>query len=349
MQHLSEYEVNMCQELIEEALLDKAQGRYEEALETFAEALEAGVRQADFFYQIADTYFLTGDYERTITWAQNTLKADETFMNAWWLAALACAKKRDVKMMLSYLEKGLERGDIGEYRPVFASFLAENQGDRRLKKFIMAKCPRVRKEFLSRKNKKAETVKPAARPKPQVVQPSSQAAQGTERQETAGRPESENAAEESEKRQGVRVASENLQRLVDAARFYLEEEDVVHIEEKLRQSCQAGRVDGQTAAFLAELPEEKLLGAVYQWEENADRIYLLQLLAAGFFAISQYEKALCFLVEALRLGGSKLTYKNLAAVLCQLGELELAADYLRKAGGEDILALNLLGQIKMNA
>lgn len=305
------------QKFMDDALVAKAQGRYEDALNNMVELLEAGIVQADILYQIADIYFLMEDYQRAAVWGNKAVEVDAAFLKAYWLTAMAYAKQEDMKAVLKTLEAGLSKGKLGEYRDIFASLLLKNDVLRQFKEFVLVKCPLVFKEFSK--------------------------VQKTKQQKSDAKQKSASSTADRADNTDVSASLEGLLRELKMTRQHNSE-----LQQRLLTSYEQGHLTPEDLTYYQALSSEEILREVRGIEENVVKQTVLNILAVGFFAGADYEKALQLLIEAATLGDDEQTFKNLAAVLCELGETQLAVSYLQKVGGKDIMALNLLGQIKAN-
>lgn len=63
---------------------------YGEALGTVADMIQAGIQDADAFYDAAYSYFMSGDYERAAQWVDNTLRFAPQHIKARILLARIC-------------------------------------------------------------------------------------------------------------------------------------------------------------------------------------------------------------------------------------------------------------------
>lgn len=311
------------QKFMDDALVAKAQGRYEEALNNILELLEAGIVQADILYQIADIYFLLEDYQRAAVWGNKTIEIDAAFLKAYWLTAMAYAKQDDMKAVLKTLEAGLSKGELGEYRDIFVSLLLKNDVLRQFKEFVLVKCPLVFKEFSKVQKEKIK-----------------QSKENKDKQPIS----TTNVADSSTDNADNTEVSDSLASLLQELKMTRQHNS--ELQQRLLTSYEQGYLTAEDLTYYQAFSGEEILREVRSIEENVIKQVLFNILAVGFFAGNEYEKALQLLIQAAELGDDAQTFKNLAAVLCQLGETELAVSYLQRVGGKDIMALNLLGQIK---
>ena len=77
-------------EMKRELAAQMADEEYGEALGTVAAMIEAGLQDADAFYDAAYSYFMSGDYERATQWVDNTLRLAPEHVKARILLARIC-------------------------------------------------------------------------------------------------------------------------------------------------------------------------------------------------------------------------------------------------------------------
>lgn len=77
-------------EMKRELAAQMADEEYGEALGTVAAMIEAGMQDADAFYDAAYSYFMSGDYERATEWVDNTLRFAPQHVGARILLARIC-------------------------------------------------------------------------------------------------------------------------------------------------------------------------------------------------------------------------------------------------------------------
>jgi len=77
-------------EMKRELAAQMADEEYGEALGTVAAMIEAGLQDADAFYDAAYSYFMSGDYERATEWVDNTLRFAPQHVGARILLARIC-------------------------------------------------------------------------------------------------------------------------------------------------------------------------------------------------------------------------------------------------------------------
>ncbi len=60
----------------------KENGKYNDALQALVELLQMNYVTSEVLYEIAEIYYLTGDYERAVMWIQNVLNKDAAYKAA---------------------------------------------------------------------------------------------------------------------------------------------------------------------------------------------------------------------------------------------------------------------------
>lgn len=315
MENLNKQELEKYQALLNDALIYKSKGQYDESLNKFIEIFQSGVIQTDILYQLADTYFMMDDFKRTIVWGKKIIELDEEFLQAYWLTALAYYKLDDVKHSLIMLEAGLERGSIGEYEPIFAGILDADLV-KKYRNFILIKCPKVKAELIDKdwqkKSKKSSSV------------------------------EAEDISISIDNNKDIELTN-----LISAIKSMNSDDN--HLSAIIERAKSNGFLNKEDIVDLQQISKISIVRNIRAYENIFERQQILNILATGFFAVEDYKLALELLIEADKLGNDAQTIKNIAAILSQIGELELAINYLKKIGGKDIMALNLLGQINLNA
>jgi hypothetical protein len=229
--------------------------------------------------------------------------------------------------MLAFLSEGVKAGSLGEYEEIFANILAEKNAAVTYRKLIMVKFKNLLPIFFA-KPKKAKKDK-AAKPAP---------------------------AAEKKPLPEKKIETEPMprQEVPCGCKPFIEElEKRLHIDESAAEIVAAAEQQGfVSAAQIEELNRadaDDIIRAAAQVRTARRRVNVLNILATGFFAKAAYDKSLAILLAADRIEKHSLTSKNIAALLCQLGEVGLAEEYLQEAGKNDIMALNLLSQIKSAA
>lgn len=83
----------------------KADEQYEEALQEIIKLFEMDYADQGIVYETAEIYYLVGDYERAITWADKTLAFDENHVAAQILLAKLYALQDELNNCFKTLEK----------------------------------------------------------------------------------------------------------------------------------------------------------------------------------------------------------------------------------------------------
>ena len=102
MRELKDKEV-LCREQME-------QEKYDEALGTLAEIAQTGRKDAEMMYLTAVCYFMTGDYERSAVWINNTLTYAPEHIKVRVLLARLCLLQEREEDALAVFDFVLEHG-----------------------------------------------------------------------------------------------------------------------------------------------------------------------------------------------------------------------------------------------
>lgn len=97
------------QQLKQELQQQMAQEVYDEALGTLAELVQKNCVEPELMYDGAYCYFMTGDYERAVTWINNTLTYQPNHINARILLARICLLQERVDDGLAIYDFVLEK------------------------------------------------------------------------------------------------------------------------------------------------------------------------------------------------------------------------------------------------
>lgn len=120
--------VGQMDKLIEE-------GKYAEALEALAESVKKGQIGAEQMYQGAYAYFMLGDYERSISWVNNTLTAEPGHVAARILLGRLCILEDRTDDALAIYDRLLESPQVldeaeqQEVRDILA-YYSRNEADK---------------------------------------------------------------------------------------------------------------------------------------------------------------------------------------------------------------------------
>lgn len=83
----------------------KDNGRYDEGLQTCIETFEKYGVKAESAYEVAELYYLSGDYEHCAIWCENTLKIDNQRVDIYLLLAKIALLKDQLANVLALIEK----------------------------------------------------------------------------------------------------------------------------------------------------------------------------------------------------------------------------------------------------
>lgn len=92
-------------EIVNEIRKYKEQGQYNEALESVIQSFEKFGVKSMTAYEAAEAYYLSGDYERTALWCENTLKLDIKHAGALILLARLAILRDQLENALALLDK----------------------------------------------------------------------------------------------------------------------------------------------------------------------------------------------------------------------------------------------------
>jgi hypothetical protein len=82
----------------------QADGQYDEALEKIIELLESENYNSDILFAAADTYFMAGDYDRSVVWVNKTLDFEPSNISARILLARICMLQERINDALNIIE-----------------------------------------------------------------------------------------------------------------------------------------------------------------------------------------------------------------------------------------------------
>lgn len=91
----------------------KEAGMYEEGLELVAKLLQAKCYDAGLLFDTAELYFLSGDYERAVMWAENTRRLEAEHIGAQILLGRIYVLEDQTEKALAVFEHVLSLGDVG--------------------------------------------------------------------------------------------------------------------------------------------------------------------------------------------------------------------------------------------
>ena len=83
----------------------KENGKYNDALQALVELLQINYVTIEVLYEIAEIYYLTGDYNRTIMWIQNVLNKNAAYKAALLLSIKVEILRDKMEDALSSLNK----------------------------------------------------------------------------------------------------------------------------------------------------------------------------------------------------------------------------------------------------
>ena len=127
--------------------IKKDDGEYDEALELVIKSFETYGVQVQSAYEAADIYYLSGDYERTALWCDNTLRIDDKNVKALLLLGKLALIKDETENVLALLTKivTILHFDIDAYRQdiedLFRLILIDYEADAVKEKYpLLWKC-----------------------------------------------------------------------------------------------------------------------------------------------------------------------------------------------------------------
>ena len=96
----------------------KDNGRYDEGLQTCIDTFEKYGVKADTAYEVAELYYLSGDYEHCAIWCENTLNIDKNKVGVYILLAKIALLKDQLANVLALIEKiiVMTAGNIKKYK-----------------------------------------------------------------------------------------------------------------------------------------------------------------------------------------------------------------------------------------
>lgn len=298
--------------------------QYAEALATLAELVEGKSYEAEDFYLAAYCYFMVGDYERAITWVDNTLGLAPGHVAAQILLSRLCILEDQTEKALAVLDNmlSISRSKLTQEQQEELADILEYYG-REDPERIERDYPAISvflKEELAGLNG-VETV--PTQPVPQ--QPETSA-------------ESVSAAAPAEQSGGSALAA--LQKLKNRLQSSLPEQEQPGEEQPSSSEPEAAGEAQQAPAAEVRAKLDEIAGKPVALTV---KIHLYNTFAGAYFFKKDYASAQAFLEAAAAIDPQDgETLRNLAMLAHEQGQQEQALDYAAKLPQTDFVLLAAL-------
>ena len=330
--------------------------RYEDALETMAELAGDKCMDPEVMYNGAVCYFMTGDYERTAKWLDNTLRYAPDHVQARVLLARLCILEERTEDGLAIFDFVLENwadnlaDDVQEEIEEILEYYARNEADK-----LRRRYPHIA-AFMKLEE---GTAGAAAAPQEAAAAPLQKAQAAVEAlKKLMAKTETSHetaAAEpvlpaETEQAASTAGAAAKAQSAVAALKNLMAKTEIKETGEKISNAAEAKLAQTQEA-LRKLMPKEEPADAVPQQARDilqqsisvVEKIRLLNAKAGEAFAANHLAEAQSLLQAALELDSCEdATLRNLALTAIAGGNRKQAIAYALRMTTADFLLLDRL-------
>ena len=298
--------------------------QYAEALATLAELVEGKSYEAEDFYLAAYCYFMVGDYERAITWVDNTLGLTPGHVAAQILLSRLCILEDQTEKALAVLDNmlSISRSKLTQEQQEELADILEYYGredPERIERDYPAISAFLKEELAGLNG--VETV--PTQPAPQ--QPETSA-------------EGVSAAAPAEQSGGSALAA--LQKLKNRLQSSLPEQEQPGEEQPSSSEPEAAGEAQQAPAAEVRAKLDEIAGKPVALTV---KIHLYNTFAGAYFFKKDYASAKAFLEAAAAIDPQDgETLRNLAMLAHEQGQQEQALDYAAKLPRTDFVLLAAL-------
>lgn len=303
----SEIEVTKINQLKQQMLQYKLEEKYEEAREVISELFTMEYYGTDVMYELAENYYITGDLERAGIWSEKVISFDAKHGNAYLLLAKIYMKNNSVEL-LPVLNK-LMGNDFVSIKDKVEDLL------KRLD--LTAYKDEIEKKY-------ENLYQYVTNPKEQVVEVKPVEVKSVEKNEQL---------------------LNNLKNLLQE--LGLEKKKETTLSEVISNAFENGLTDQTVEKLKVEEVEKVIDEIIHHAHENDHKVNLLNAVAVKFYEDNCVEKVLPILTKALELDAQDdNSLKNLSVVLFNVGQKDLALEYVSKIANKDIAMVDLIKRIK---
>ncbi len=308
-----EIDMNKINELKQRVLQYKLQGNYDDARIVISEIFEMEYFSTDVMYELADIYYITDDIERAEVWSKKVISFDKNHAEGYLLLAKVYRKQNALVELLPILNKLLEK-EFDSIKSKVEELI--NTIDLMDYEIDIAKYYRNLSQYIA-KTKEQTIVDESV----SEVQPS------------------------DKKQQVTKTDLSNLKNLLQGLGLDKKQENT------LANMIEDAFKNGLTAQVAERLKVEEIDQVVNEISEHsatdAHKVDLLNTIAVKFYEYQCLDKVLPVLVKALEMDGQNdNSLKNLGVLLFNIGEQELALQYLDKVSQKDIAVIDFINRIK---
>jgi tetratricopeptide (TPR) repeat protein len=304
--------MNKINALQQQGLNYKLEEKYEEALIAISEIFEMEYYSNELMYELAEIYYLKGDMKRAEVWSKKVISFDKKHAAAYLILAKTYSKQNDVVQLLPVLNKLLGnafaniKNQVENLLNTIALFDYESE--------IEKNYPNIYKYIV----KKEQSVEKSMTKEEVVVE---------------------------KKVQGAETTLSNLKKLLQGLEDEKKQEST--LSEIISNAFKNGLTKEVTEKIYAEAIDKVIAEISNCAETDKHKVDLLNVIAVKFYEDHCLDKVLPILVKALEIDGQNDTsLKNLGVVLFNIGEKDLALQYLNQVSAKDIAVIDFINSIK---
>lgn len=302
-------DMTQVNELKQQVLQYRSQGQYEDAMIAISEIFTLEYYGTEVMYDLAEIYYITEDMERAIVWSKKVISFDKNHTEAYLLLAKIYNKENNITELLPILNKLLGKDFENIIRQVETLLEDIYLLDYELQ--IENKYKNLYRYMQNQKKTVEKVPEQTAETKQQVTK-----------------------TDFSNLRNLLKkLGSEKLQ------------------ENTLSEIIHDALENGLTEQAREKIKTEELDKVIDEIAKctvsDSKKIDLLNEIAVDFYQANHLDQALPLIVKALELDGQNdNSLKNLSFVLFNIGEKDLALQYLEKVSKKDIAVIDLINRIK---
>ncbi|MBP2630514.1 MAG: repeat-containing protein [Firmicutes bacterium] len=308
-----EFDINKINQLKQEVLQYKLQGNYEAAKNIISDIFTMEYYGIDVMSELADIYYITDDLERAEVWSKKVISFDKNHAEAYLLLAKVYRKQNAAFELWPILNKLLEKNFDNIKHKVEELLNTIDLSDYQME---IAKNYKNLSQYIAKRREQAIPV--ASVNEVQLVE---------------------------KKPQVTKTDLSNLKNLLQGLGLGKKQENT--LANMIEDAFENGLTDQTAEKLKVEAIDQVITEISEHSETDHHKVELLNAVAVKFYEYHNLDKVLPILVKALELDGQdNNSLKNLGVLLFNIGEQELALQYLDKVSQKDIAVIDFINRIK---